>query len=118
MGRNLAAGRITQGGSTITMQVTRNFLLTRERTFSRKFKEIILAYRLENNWGKNKILHVYLNEIYLGEGCYGVEAAARGYFDKPVEHLTVAEAALIAGLVASPARSTHSKTRISPDSDN
>ena len=104
MGRNLAAGRITQGGSTITMQVTRNFLLTRERTFSRKFKEIILAYRLENNWGKNKILHVYLNEIYLGEGCYGVEAAARGYFDKPVEHLTVAEAALIAGLVASPAR--------------
>jgi penicillin-binding protein 1A len=104
MGRNLAAGRITQGGSTITMQVTRNFLLTRERTFSRKFKEVILAYRLENNWGKNKILHVYLNEIYLGEGCYGVEAAARGYFDKPVEHLTVAEAALIAGLVASPAR--------------
>lgn len=111
MGRNLAAGRITQGGSTITMQVTRNFLLTRERTFSRKFKEIILAYRLENNWGKNKILHVYLNEIYLGEGCYGVEAAARGYFDKPVEHLTVAEAALIAGLVASPARFNPFKNR-------
>lgn len=104
IGRNLAAGRITQGGSTITMQVTRNFLLTRERTFSRKFKEMILAYRLENSWGKNKILDVYLNEIYLGDGCYGVEAAARGYFDKPVEHLSVAEAALIAGLVASPAR--------------
>lgn len=104
MGRNLAAGRITQGGSTITMQVTRNFLLSRERTFSRKFKEIILAYRLEKSWGKDKILHVYLNEIYLGDGCYGVEAAARGYFDKPVEHLSVAEAALIAGLVASPAR--------------
>ncbi len=104
MGRNLAAGRITQGGSTITMQVTRNFLLTRERTFSRKFKEIILASRIEKTWGKDKILHVYLNEIYLGDGCYGVEAAARGYFDKPVEHLTVAEAAMIAGLVASPAR--------------
>ncbi len=106
MARNIAAGRITQGGSTITMQVTRNFLLSRERTFSRKFKEIILATRIEKTWGKAKILHVYLNEIYLGDGCYGVEAAARGYFDKPVEHLSIAEAALIAGLVASPARFT------------
>ncbi len=104
MGRNIVAGRIAQGGSTITMQVTRNFLLTRERTFSRKFKEMILAARLEKVWGKEKILHVYLNEIYLGEGCYGVEAASRGYFDKPVEHLTIAQAALLAGLVASPAR--------------
>ncbi len=102
--RNLAAGRIVQGGSTITMQVTRNFLLTQERRFSRKIKEIILALRLEKVWGKQKILYVYLNEIYLGEGAYGVEAAARGYFDKPVEHLTIAEAALIAGLVASPTR--------------
>ncbi len=102
--RNVMSGRITQGGSTITMQVTRNFLLSRERTYSRKFKEVILASRLEKNWGKDKILHVYLNEIYLGEGCYGVEAAARGYFDKPVVHLTVAESAMIAGLVASPAR--------------
>ncbi|MDD3472796.1 MAG: PBP1A family penicillin-binding protein [Syntrophaceae bacterium] len=102
--RNIAAGRIAQGGSTITMQVTRNFLLSRERTFSRKFKEMILASRLEKVWGKEKILYVYLNEIYLGEGCYGVEAAARGYFDKPVEHLTTAQAALLAGLVASPAR--------------
>lgn len=104
MGRNIVAGRITQGGSTITMQVTRNFLLSRERTFSRKFKEMILASRLEKVWGKEKILHVYLNEIYLGEGCYGVEAASRGYFDKPVEHLSTAQAALLAGLVASPAR--------------
>ena len=104
MVRNVMSGRITQGGSTITMQVTRNFLLTRERTYSRKFKEVILASRLEKNWGKEKILHVYLNEIYLGEGCYGVEAAARGYFGKPIVHLTVAESAMIAGLVASPAR--------------
>jgi len=104
MARNLQAGRITQGGSTITMQVTRNFLLTRERTFSRKVKELILASRLEKAWGKEKILHIYLNEIYLGEGSYGVEAAARGYFGKPVEHLSVGEAAMIAGLVASPAR--------------
>lgn len=104
MGSNILSGRITQGGSTITMQVTRNFLLSRERTYSRKFKEVILASRLEKAWGKDKILHVYLNEIYLGEGCYGLEAAARGYFDKPVEHLTIAESAMIAGLVASPAR--------------
>lgn len=102
--RNLAAGRIVQGGSTITMQVTRNFLLTHERRISRKIREIILALRLEKVWGKQKILYVYLNEIYLGEGAYGVEAAARGYFDKPVEHLTIAQAALIAGLVASPSR--------------
>lgn len=102
--RNLTAGRIVQGGSTITMQVTRNFLLTHERRISRKIREIILALRLEKVWGKQKILYVYLNEIYLGEGAYGVEAAARGYFDKPVEHLTIAQAALIAGLVASPSR--------------
>ncbi len=101
-GRNLLARRVTQGGSTITMQVTRNFLLTRERRLSRKIKELILAPRLEQSWGKEKILHVYLNEIYLGEGSYGVEAAARGYFDKPVEHLTLAEGALLAGLVAGP----------------
>lgn len=101
---NLKAGKIVQGGSTITMQVTRNFLLTRDRTVSRKIKEILLASRIEKMWGKDKILHIYLNEIYLGEGSYGVEAAARIYFDKPVEHLTVAEGALIAGLVASPAR--------------
>src|SRR5208337_2635030 len=92
--RNLKAGRIVQGGSTITMQVTRNFLLTQERRSSRKIREIILALRLEKVWGKQKILYVYLNEIYLGEGAYGVEAAARGYFDKPVEHLTIAQAAL------------------------
>jgi len=101
---NVKAGRIVQGGGTITMQVARNFLLTRDRTLSRKIKEILLAPRIERAWGKEKVLHVYLNEIYLGEGSYGVEAAARSYFDKPVEHLTVAEAALVAGLVASPAR--------------
>ncbi|MEJ2717198.1 MAG: PBP1A family penicillin-binding protein [Deltaproteobacteria bacterium] len=102
--RNLRSRRYSQGGSTITMQVTRNFLLTREKRISRKIKEMILATRLEKLWGKKRILHIYLNEIYLGEGCYGVEAAARNYFDKPVEHLSVAEGALIAGLVAGPAR--------------
>jgi len=101
---NVKAGKVVQGGGTITMQVARNFLLTRERTVSRKIKEMILAPRIEKVWGKDKILHVYLNEIYLGEGSHGVEAAARSYFDKPVEHLTIAEGALIAGLVASPAK--------------
>lgn len=101
---NAKAGRIVQGGSTITMQVARNLFLTRERRLSRKIKEILLAYELERLWGKKKILYIYLNEIYLGEGCHGVEAAARGYFDKPVEQLNVAEAALIAGLVAGPSK--------------
>jgi penicillin-binding protein 1A len=101
---NIKAGRIVQGGGTIKMQVARNFLLTRDKTLSRKIKEMLLAPRIEKMWGKEKILYVYLNEIYLGEGSYGVEAAARSYFAKPVEHLSVAEAALIAGLVASPAR--------------
>ncbi len=100
--KNIQGARV--GGSTITMQVTRNFLLTSDKKMSRKIKEIMLALKLDPLWGKKKILYIYLNEIYLGEGCYGVEAAARGYFGKPVQHLTVAEAALIAGLVASPAR--------------
>ncbi len=101
---NLKARRIVQGGSTISMQVARNLFLTRERRLSRKIKEILLAQELERLWGKKKILYIYLNEIYLGEGCHGVEAAARGYFDKPVEQLNVPEAALIAGLVSSPSR--------------
>lgn len=102
--RNLQAGRMAEGGSTISMQVTRNFMLTKEKRIARKLKEMILARRLERMWGKEKILYIYLNEIYLGDGCYGVEAAARNYFDKPVEHLTLAEAALLAGLVSSPSR--------------
>jgi penicillin-binding protein 1A len=100
--QNVKARRIISGGSTITMQVAKNFLLTRDRTFGRKIKEMILAGPLERAWGKEKILHVYVNEIYLGEGNYGIEAAARGYFDKPVEHLNVSESALIAGLVSGP----------------
>jgi penicillin-binding protein 1A len=99
---NVKNMQFKQGGSTITMQVVRNFLLTRARKIKRKIREIMLAGRLEKAWGKEKILHVYLNEIYLGDGCYGIEAASRNYFDKPVEHLTIAESALIAGLVASP----------------
>lgn len=102
--RGQRPGESLIGASTITMQVTRNFLLTRERKISRKIREMILARRVEEAWGKQQILHIFLNEIYLGDGCYGLEAAARNYFDKPVEHLTVAEGALIAGIVPAPAK--------------
>jgi penicillin-binding protein 1A len=102
--QNLKAMRIVSGASTITMQVIRNLFLTKARKLSRKINEILLAPKVEELWGKKKILYIYLNEIYLGEGCYGVEAASRGYFGKTSKDLTIAEAALIAGLVASPAR--------------
>ena len=100
---NLVTGRFQQGASTITQQLTRHVLLSHDKKISRKIKEILLAKRLEKLWGKEKILYVYLNEIYLGGQCYGVEAAARNYFDKHVEQLTTAEAALLAGIVPSPA---------------
>ncbi|MFW6216705.1 MAG: transglycosylase domain-containing protein, partial [Desulfohalobiaceae bacterium] len=80
--RNIQAGSIVQGGSTITQQVIKSLLLTPERSYVRKLKEAILAYRLENNLHKDEILTIYLNQIYLGEGAYGVEAAARAYFGK------------------------------------
>jgi penicillin-binding protein 1A len=84
------------------MQVTRNFLLTREKTYKRKIKEIMLSKRLEGAYSKEHILYLYLNEIYLGSGAYGVEAAARVYFGKHISEVTIAEAALIAGLAPAP----------------
>ena len=98
----LEEGRITQGGSSITMQVVRAFLLSPEKKFSRKIREIILAFRLEGDFNKDHILYLYLNQIYLGRGAYGVEAAARTYFDKPAAELTIAEAALLAGITQAP----------------
>lgn len=95
-------GAKRQGASTITMQVTRNFLLTRDKTYERKIKEIILAQRIESVYDKDRILWLYLNELYLGSGAYGVEAASRVYFGKHVDELTLAEAALIAGLAPAP----------------
>ena len=86
---NLKAGRIVQGASTITQQVTRSFLLTNERTLDRKIREALLAYRLEQNLTKEEILFLYLNQIYLGQGAYGVEGAAQIYFGeacRPVDH--------------------------------
>lgn len=102
MGRNLKDGRMAQGASTITQQVTRNFLLTREKKLERKIKEVILAWRIEKAYDKEHILYLYLNEIYLGSQAYGVEAASRTYFDKHVSELTIAEAAILAGLPQRP----------------
>ena len=80
--KNLEAGTIKQGGSTITQQVTRSFLLTPERSYIRKIKEVILSYRIEKDFSKEEILFLYLNQIYLGHGAYGVQAAAENYFGK------------------------------------
>ncbi|MFO7800829.1 MAG: PBP1A family penicillin-binding protein [Desulfovermiculus sp.] len=100
--KNFKAGSIVQGGSTITQQVIKALLLTPERSYERKLKEAILAYRLEKNLDKKEILTIYLNEIYLGHRAYGVEAAARMYFGKHVDELNLAEAAMLAGLPKAP----------------
>ena len=102
--KNLEAGAIKQGGSTITQQVTRSFLLTPERSYIRKIKELILSYRIEKAFTKEEILFLYLNQIYLGHGAYGVEAAADNYFGKRVKDLSLAECAIIAGLPQAPSR--------------
>jgi penicillin-binding protein 1A len=94
--------RRAQGGSTITQQLARNLFLTHERTFTRKLKEIALAIELERNYSKNQILEMYFNQIYFGEGAYGVEAAAKTYFGKPLAELTLPECALLAGIPANP----------------
>ncbi|MDL2272601.1 PBP1A family penicillin-binding protein [Desulfovibrio sp. OttesenSCG-928-I05] len=101
--RNFQAGQTTQGASTITQQIIKRLLLTDERTYTRKIKEAILAYRLEKYLGKDEILSIYLNEIYLGNGAYGVEAAARAYFGKHIQDITLAEAAVLASLPKAPA---------------
>lgn len=102
--RNLKAGRIQQGGSTITQQLAKNLFLTRERTLSRKIRETMLAFWLEYRFSKDQILTIYLNRVYLGAGLYGVDAAARRYFGKPATKLTLYEAAVIAGLLKAPTR--------------
>jgi len=102
--KNIEAGTIVQGGSTITQQVTKSFLLTPERSYTRKIKEAILAYRIEKAFRKEEILFLYLNQIYLGHGAYGVQAAAENYFDKSASDLTLAECAMLAGLPQAPSR--------------
>ena len=99
---NLRHGRMAQGGSTITQQLARQSFLTPDKTLRRKFQELILASRIERIYTKPQILELYFNKVYFGDGLYGAEAAARGYFGKHASELTVAEAALLAGLVKSP----------------
>ncbi len=100
---DLLAGGIRQGASTITQQLARNVFLTQSQTLERKIKEAILAVRLERSFSKEEILELYLNQIYFGEGAYGVEAASERYFGKSCRDLTLPEAALLAGLPANPA---------------
>lgn len=99
---NFRAGGVKQGGSTITMQVAKGLLLSSERTFGRKLREVLLAYKIEKSFQKKQILFLYLNHVYFGQRAYGVEAAARTYFHKHIKEITPAEAALIAGLVKAP----------------
>lgn len=101
---NLKEGRLVQGGSTITQQVAKSFLLSKERTISRKIKDLLLARKIEEKFSKEEILFLYLNQVYLGGGYYGVKAAFKGYFDKELEEATPAEAALVAGLLVAPGR--------------
>ncbi len=101
---NVTAMSKTQGASTITMQVARNFYLSSEKTYTRKFYELLLTYKIESSLTKDQILELYLNQIYLGRRAYGFAAAARTYFGKPVSELTVAEAAMLAGVPKAPSR--------------
>src|SRR6266513_1850602 len=108
--KNFTAGHVRQGGSTITQQLARNSFALTQKTFRRKLLEIFLARRIEENFGKQKIMELYLNRIYFGGGLYGAEAAARGYFGKPAREMSLAECATLAGLLKSP-------NRLSPWSD-
>jgi len=99
---NLEAGRIVQGGSTITQQLARLTALSSDKSYMRKIREVLLAMRIERRFAKREILEAYLNRVYLGDGYYGVEAAARGYFDKSASDLSASEAATLAGLIKCP----------------
>ncbi|GAB1234937.1 penicillin-binding protein 1A [Ferrigenium sp. UT5] len=99
---NFTSGGVKQGASTITMQVARNFFLSREKTFSRKLNEMLLAFKIEHNLTKDQILELYINHIYLGQRAYGFGAAAQAYFSKPIAQLSLAEMAMLAGLPKAP----------------
>ena len=100
--RDLTAGRVVEGGSTITQQLVRNLYISRERTFERKIKEACLAIKLSRSWSKDRILAAWMNQVYFGNHAYGVEAAAQTYFSKPAKDLNLMEAALLAGLPQAP----------------
>jgi penicillin-binding protein 1A len=99
---NFVSGGVRQGASTITMQVARNFFLTKERTITRKFNEMLLAFKIEASLTKDEILQLYVNQIYLGQRAYGFAAASQIYFSKPLDKLTLAEYAMLAGLPKAP----------------
>ena len=102
--KNIVKDKRLEGASTITQQVAKNFLLTNEVSLRRKIKEAILAFRIEKAYTKKKILELYLNQIYLGEGTYGIAAASLEYFDKSVKELNYSEAALLAALPKAPSK--------------
>src|SRR5204863_6377802 len=102
--KNFVAGHVQQGASTITQQLARNSFALKERTYRRKLLEVFLARRIEEHFGKQKIMELYLNRIYFGGGLYGAEAAARGYFGKSAREMSLAECAALAGLIKSPNR--------------
>ncbi len=101
---NLMAGRLTQGGSTLTQQLAKNLFLKPDRTIERKVQEVLLALWLEQKHSKDQILEMYLNRVYFGSGAYGVEAASRRYFNKSARDVSLSEAALLAGLLKAPSR--------------
>ncbi|MBX9745302.1 MAG: transglycosylase domain-containing protein, partial [Hyphomonadaceae bacterium] len=101
---NLRAGRVVQGGSTITQQLAKNLFLTNDRTWRRKAQEVMLALWLESRFSKDEILALYLSRVYFGAGAYGIEAASERYFDRPARELTLLQAAMLAGLVKAPSR--------------
>lgn len=108
---NLTSGRHSQGASTITMQVARNFYLSSEKKLTRKFYELLLTYKIEQTLTKDQILELYMNQIYLGHRSYGFAAAARTYFNKPLSDVTLAEAAALATIPKSPSR-TNPRTNL------
>lgn len=101
---NFISGQRRQGASTITLQTARSLFLSSEKTYTRKLREVLLAYKMEKNLSKNEILYLYLNQIYLGQGAYGIAAAAETYYRKKLADLTIAEMALLASLPVSPSR--------------
>jgi len=100
--QNVKSGQTVQGGSTITQQLAKNVFLSHERTWKRKWSEVLLAKKIEERYSKDEIITMYLNQIYFGEGAWGIKRAAEVYYGKPVEQLTIAESALLAGLVKAP----------------
>jgi len=104
MAANLKAGRVVQGGSTLTQQLAKNLFLSPDQNIKRKVQELMLAVWLEMKFSKKEILALYLNRVYFGAGAYGIEAASQRYFDKSAKNLTVGEAALLAGLMKAPSR--------------